>query len=392
MDQSRDGNGSELYRLSNLYQAPGFVKSASKTDLVPDAPLPPAAYGDPKNKLFPLHSKAAVWASYAFFMDKKASYRRVDAEMIEERIMLAGRRLHIATDLAQLQKAATCNVPAELETLPDSDFALVYVDGDKKERHLPMRNSVEVKTAADYLAKWRHDPRLTFEDRQSIAEKVFTKAAEYGVNLGANAELVEKQAGYGACTAADAVDLIRERVAASRKGPGALTDLQNGLLKLADILEKNPVQLRDYELRVKLAGNLDAFDRAHNLNHQIRDGYLPAVEDVLFRLTREKLASAGSEHVATTTGNVYRLADVERLKLAAVKDAIGDDIAEAMTADGVHVSADKAASVIPTLDRGAASVFDGLMEAAGLGTAAKTAEARAVRLERQFLLDIAKNQ
>lgn len=391
MDQSRDGNGAELYRLSNLYSAPAFVKSASKSDLVPDAQLPPAAYADPRNKTYPLHSKAAVWASYAFFQDKKANYRKVDADMVEERILLAGRRLGIADSLAQLKQASERNVPTATEQLPDEDFALVWVDGDKKERHLPMRNSVEVKQAAAYLAKWRSDPRLCFEDRQNIAEKIASKANTLGVNLGEYTELVEKQAGYGACTTNDAVELIRERVQASRRGPGALTELQNGLLKLADILEKNPGQIRDYELRVKLAGNLDAFDRANKLNPLVRDGHLPAVEDVLFRFTREKLASVGGEHVSTTTGNIYRLADVERLKLASVREAIGEDVAEALTSDGLHIHADKAASVIPTLDRGAASVFDGLMEAAGLGSAAKTASAQAIKLENSFLLEVAKN-
>lgn len=360
--------------------------------MTPPANLPPDAYADPRQKLFPLHTKAAVWASYAFFLDKKASLRPSDAEMIEDRIVRAGKFFGCSAALGALKVAVERDRPAADEELPDDDYALVWDNADgTRERHLPMRNSLEVKTAAEYLLKWRAHEGLTFADRRAVAEKIMAKAAAFGSALGELNEFIEKQAGYGMCTAEAAATLLEERAEASRRSGGPLTATQSELRKLAGIIRANPGQIRDADFRVKLAGVVDAFDREARLRPLVRDGILPAAEDVLFNVTRAKLAGVADEHVQAINGSVYRLADVERLKLASLKQALGDDVAEAFSADGFRVNADKAASAIPTLDRGAAVVFDRLMGAAGLAPVAKAAEATAVRFERNFLLELAKH-
>lgn len=387
MDQSRDDNGAELYKLARLYDAPDFVKAAARKDLRPDNPVPPAYYGDPRRLLYPLHHKAATWASYAFFLDKRASLHPTDAACIEERILQAGAVHGVRPALDALKAAHARAQSGDPGDARDEDYAIVVRDGNAVERYMPLRNSIEVKRGADYFL--RHRDRLPFDERREVAGRILQKAAEHCAALGDAAEQLEKQAGLGACQTAAVVAAVRDRVATSRRGPGELDDYQQGLLKLADILAARPASLRESAVRVKVAKAIDDFDRVTGLVGLVRDGSLPRVEDVLFPLTREKMASAASELTSTTTGHLYHLADVEKLKLASVRAQLGADIAEALTANGIHVSGDKAARVVPTLPRGDAEVFDRLMSQAGLQPVAKQAAAQPIQLDRQFLLEVA---
>lgn len=396
MDQTQDTSGAELYRLAHLYNAPEFVKSANAAELRAPINLPTHAFAWPQKRLFPVHTKAATWASYAFFLDgqKRAALgemegvHRLDAECVEERILHAAKVHGIQRSCESLKKTAAENVPADESAFCDEDFAFVWDNPDgTRERHLPLRNPVEVKRAAAYLAE--HRDRLSYEDARQVAGKVMAKASAFGTSLGENAEFTEKMAGFGACTTAAAVELIRSRVEVSRHGPGALSELQAAMLKLAQVFEEKPAQLRSGDVRVKLAAQIDAFDEACGLRGLVRDGKLSRVEDVLFNLTRVKMASAAAEHTQTITGNVYRLEDVERVKLARLRDELGDDLAGAFSSDGVHVSGEKAAEVVPTLPRGDAEAFDRLMSAAGLAPAAKQASAGQLKLEHNFLQEMA---
>lgn len=388
MDQVSDTGSTELYRMSQLYGAPVYVKTASAAELSGEGKkLPPDCYGDPRNLHYPLHTKAATWASYGFFLGNAATYRPVDAGVIEERILHAGRAHGIERTLGQLKEAVAKNRPVELDELPDELFAVGWQNADgSKERHLPMRNRLETVKAAEYLHT--HRDLFPYDYRRAAAEKIREKVASYGALLPEGlGEFIEKQAGFGTCASADAVELLLGRVSASRKGPGGLSAVQIEMAKFAEALHRSPAAVRDVEIRVKVASVVDGFDREAGLTSLVRDGLLPRVEDVLFELTREKLASAAGAHTQTIIGSIYHLADVECLKLAAVRDVLGDDIADALTADGVRVSSEKAAAIIPTLDRGSASLFEQLMEDAGLTPAAKQAS-QAVKVENAFLRDI----
>lgn len=390
MDQTQDLNGAEMHRLVQLYRAPDFVKTASAGQLTPAKPLAAPLYAWPQRELFPLHTKAATWTSYAFFLEKKAELSKLDAECIEERILHAA-KIHGVTKHCELLKQAHAdNRPRTEEELPDDDFAVVVKKADgTTERHMPMRNALETKRAAAYLEE--HRDLIPFEQRRDIAERILFKVTQYGAALGNSAEYVEKQAGYGAGTASDAVACIRARVHASRRGPGAMSEKQAELLKLADILEEKPAQLRAPGIRVKLATVLDEFDREMKLTDQVREGHLARIEDVLFGLTRQKMAAAIDEHTQTITGNVYRLTDIERVKLGHFRDIFGDDIADELTADGLHVSGEKAAAVVPTLPRGDAQLFDRLMAEQSVYPVIKQASAEQVKIEHQFLQEIAQN-
>lgn len=384
MDQSRDLSGRERYRLSELLDAPEFVKQAEAPDLCGDDGLPPEAYADPVHRLYPCHTPAAVWASTAFFLDKKASFSPRDAAYIDDRLVYYTGYHGINHAIKELRDkfAAAQKLPEEVFT--DDDYALVVQRGEETIRRYPLRNSSEVKAAAAYLHT--HRDHFPFQLRRNWADKVLQKAATFGVALGEHSDYIERQSGNGYCTMKVAVDLLKDRVNAARKGPGPLSELQIEMLKLAGELEKAPAKIHEPGMRVKLAGVIDGFDRSTGIWRDYGDK-LQRVEEVIFDLTVEKIASAAKDHVSTTTGNIYSTADLEKLSWEQLNLYLGDDFANAVSVNG-KVNSEKAAAIIPTLDRGMAQTFDEMMEAAGLQPAAKEAGA-GCGFTRDYLLRMA---
>lgn len=390
LDTGFDTNNAEFYRLNKLYDGPEFMKSASESQLRPAKELDPAYYGDPRQLIYPLHTKAATWANYAFFLEncKNGHHRPTDVGIIEDRILHAGQVHGILKSLNLLKEAVAKNSNPTEDCLADDVFAIVLKNDDgTQERYMPIRNCLEVVKAANYLLSFRD--RCSYDIRQMIAEKIREKAAALGAKLSPDlSEFVEKQAGYGACTAEDAVTLIEDRVNVSRRGQGELSPIQIEMRKLAAVIREKPLSIREPEVRVKVASVLDDFDRKTGLTRQVKDGLVPRIEDVLFGLTREKMANVARTHTHTINGSIYHLADLELLKLAAVREVIGDDIADALTRDGVRINGEKAAAVLPTLDRHTAMLFERLMSDAGLDPVAKEASHEAIKIDNEFLASI----
>jgi hypothetical protein len=385
MDQSRDLNGQQLYRIVRTFPAPEFVKTASTVELCGEK-LGSHMYADPVRRLFPCHTPAATWTSAAFFLTKKADFSPEDQRAIEDRLSYFGNFHQIGKQIHDLHEKAAALKPKEA-TISDDDFAIVIKERDGTvTRKYPIRNGMEIKAATDYLHKYRDE--MPFRVRQEIAEKILQKAASLGVTLGDSADFVEKQAGYGACSAKDCASLITGRVIASRKGPGPDGELQLEMLKLAKIILEKPSQLRQSGSLYKVAEIIDNFDRNNRL--QEYGPAFPRLEDVLFGVTREKMASVSKDYTTTITGSIYRLEDLERVKLAEVQAWFGEDIAESVTSDGLRVDSEKAAEVLPTLPRGDAELFDRMMSDLGLQPAAKEASHYTTGLSRDFLKELAK--
>jgi hypothetical protein len=385
----------ELYRLSNLYNAPSFVKTAKRADLEPPENLPPEFFGDPRHRVFACHSRAATWLSCAEFGEKKATLGATNARMIEQRLLHAA-GIHGITKECQaaLEKVAARSAPETLAGLPDEDFADVMIDATgQKERHMLLRNSVETKRAADYLYQYRD--LFPYSRRQQAAERILDKAAAFGCNLGQDTSFLVKTAGRGTCTAEAAVFLLRSRVgvtikSAARKLDPAepLDQLRIELLKLAQAVEDNPSLIRERDIRIKLAGIVDAYDGAMNLRGLVKAGEISRVEDMLFDTTEAQLRQAAAEHTTMANGAILRLVDLETIKIASVKGILGDAVAASLSANGITVTMDKAAAVLPTLDYQQARLFEQIMAEAGVAPAARE-KAAVVKIERDYLLELA---
>jgi hypothetical protein len=365
LDQTLDLNGQEQYRLCQLYEAPAFVKQATVSQLVGPEAMPPHLCADQRHRRYPMHSKAATWMSSAFFYEKQAAMPRLEAAKIEARLMEAADFWSIATEVAGLKKRASELVRDDLSRLSDEDFC--WVMGN--ERQLPLRNAMEVRAAAEYIGKYRDE--FTFPDRQKMARKVLQKAARYGAALGEFDDLMERLAGFGGCSASAAAQLVSNRAKLAR---ASHPDIAVELEKMAAMILADPKKARSPHCLAKVAETLDQLDRLLHIREYSEA--VPRAEDALFVVTRKTASSFAGQHLSTTAGSVYDVDDVAKLRTRDVRSYLGDELATAVDADGIHTDPIKLAEIIPTLPLGDARVFDELCKDRGIRTFAKEAGIR----------------
>ena len=360
LDHTQDVSGQETHRLTTLFPAPDFVKAASQDSLVGDKEkLPRHIYADQHKKLYPCHTGSATWMSALFFNDKAAEFDEKTASIVRERIHKAAKYFGIAGLVSDLEKKASQLRDEGLEECDDDDdWGIVWLDANgRKERHWPMRNGREVKHAAHKFAEYRDE--FCFTDRHVVAEKILKKAAEYSADISDHIEPLSHAAGHGMCAAKTASSMLRERAKLTQR---KYQDLSAELNKLAEIVDANPQRARTVEMRLKLAAAVDEFDRTTHLCRMYDAGGLARPEETLFAITEKVARDFLAANIETTTGSVYALDDVEKLAVSDIRDWLGDDFADAVTAGGVMLDRDKLAAIIPTLDRGMAATFDRLME------------------------------
>lgn len=319
-------------------------------------------YAEPLQKLYPIHTAPATWLSTLFFADKRANFDAATVEQIEANLNKAASWFGIKAQTDVLKEKVAASAQDELNMLADDDFALVWrYDDGSWERHLPLRNGTEVKFAAYYLNRFRDE--FVFADRYQIASRIMQKVAAYGALLDDSGP-IEQMAGLGYCAASTAAELLEDRaVRVQRKHP----DLGAELVKTAALVRAKSVEPRQAGIMleqgtlVKLAATVDELDRFTGLRKIYDEGGLPRPEEVLFQVT-EKVARAFSEaHIPMTTGNVYAAGDMEKLALEDVRNWMGDEFADAVSAGDLYVDGEKLAEILPTLDRGMATMFDRLM-------------------------------
>lgn len=383
LDQTQDTSGRETHRLTSLFDSPDFVKSASHERTHGDETLQRHMYADQYNKLYPCHSAPATWLSSLFFADKRAEFDEKRASEIQSRLHAAAKFFGILGSVQEMEEKVAATAADNVNNLGDDQFAIVWVgDAGTKERHWPLRNATEVKYAAHGFAKWRDE--FVFEDRHTIAEKILVKAAEHNADIAEYEHMLALTAGHGACAAKVATEMLRDRARLVQRSnqPAAIE-----MAKLASVLEQNPENARAHETRVKLAAAVDEFDRVNHLYRLYDDGGLPRAEEVLFAVTEKVARAFVSENVETTTGNVYALADLEKLALDDVRNWLGDDFADAVSAGGVYLDRDKLAAIVPTLDRGMAASLDRLMQDNKMAAVVRTKAAESLLpLDRLFEL------
>lgn len=366
-DQNDDVNYQTLHRLMSLYNAPDFVKKAAFNDIMADNTLPPRAYALPSHNKFRTDSAAATWVSLAFLMDKKAEIEKDLFDHAFQRLNDAAAFHGISKQAEALVSKIAANVPVKDESLTDDKFAIIfYNDQNQRERHLRLLNSLEVKTAAQFLNKF-HD-KFTYDQRREIAEKIMDKANQYGASLGGLDDYIEKQAGLGDCASQDAIELIMNRLPVIGRVDKP-NEVQLGLLKMADTIRQEPKTLHNPGTLHKIATVIDTIDKTYGVQHS---ALLPRPEDVLFKINKKLAAQIRDEHVSTTTGNIYKKSDLSRLPAKDIEDMLGHDFMGRITT-GLSIDPEKFAEELHTLPRGDATLVDKLMNENGIQPAAKEA-------------------
>jgi hypothetical protein len=358
LDHVHDVSGRETHRLTTLFAPPDFVKNASEAQRAPNSEMPRHLYADPLNKLYPCHTAAATWLSAVYFADKAAEFKPADASAIRTRIHDSAQYFGILGQVYAVEKKAAADQTRGVDELNDADFAIVWVaENGSKDRHWPLRNAPEVKFAAAHFEKFRDE--FVFTDRHVIANKILEKAAAYNADINEQVHMLSLSAGYGACAAKVAGEMLRERAALVRRSNAAAGQ---ELSKLASAVDANPDAARTQDMRLKIAAAVDAFDRENKLERLYGSGGLERPEEILFAVTEKAARDFMSNNVETTTGNVYAIDDLEKLAVEEVRNWLGDDFADAVSSGGVYMDRDKIAAIVPTLDRGMAGMLDRLMQ------------------------------
>lgn len=367
VDDITQNAGKELLRLSTLYEFPGFVKAASiDMNLKVPPGTPVTCCADPVNQKLWCHTKAATWLSHLFYQVKRAEYHPKHRTKIEERLEKYAAFFGIKQDCDRIKTAYAKQHQTEEDNLPDSAYAYVWTgENGSKERRLPMRSAVEVKAAADYLQQY-HD-RFSFPVRNHVATRVLTKAASFGASL-QNKEYLERQAGRGVCDPKEVCAAIEKRALAIPEDAGVTIDsdgkrtegLRTVFRKMAESIKALPHLALQPATLLKLAGTLDALDRQLGLTASYGKSLEPP-ENVLFRVTFDKVATELSAHVATSTGKVYERAAFRKLAKADVRDLLGEEFADRVTTPLGEIDTEKMADEIATLPRPDAALLDGLL-------------------------------
>lgn len=371
-DQTGDLNGQTLYRLLKLYPPPDYVKAAGFDEVRGNGErMADSAYADPLRLQFPVHTKAAAWTSTLFWLHNREQMDVPYATEVEARLDRAAALHGIKAACNQLKQAWDARAAAESSPPEESDADYAFVverPTGGTERHLPIRDGIEVKEAAAYLERWI-DRLGPYADRRQAARRVLDKAAALGVSLD-NRDFLDRQAGYGACEPSEAAALLWDRVrrVADMTHP---TALQRQLAKTAAACLTTKHACESEQLG-QLAELVYQFDAAHGITRY--EGGLRRPEDVLFSRTVKAAQAYMDDHVRLTSGAVYRLTDLRRLKLADVRDVFGEGLADDL-GDGLTVSMRKAAEVLPHLPRNDAGLLEQLLDAAGITPVEKRAEA-----------------
>lgn len=363
IDQAHDQSRQVWHKVQSLYQLPAFVKEATAEQRTGEATLPTNMFADHVSRLFPMHNKIATLTSALYLLDQKHSMPAVKYAQCMGRLREAAEFFGVTEELNALHKTAEKLAMADAVEYADSDYAIVHEQNGVKQRYLRLAHADEVKVAADWFAQYRD--YFAFGDRQKIARRMLEKSAEHGAALAVEQQdFLERQAGYGTCSAEDAAGFVISRLA---KIANRVTDEdRQELKKLAETIRSNVENVHRPELLEKIAGAMDGLDRQYGLIPLYAHGGLPRPEDVLFGLNKRALAEFVDTHISTTSGQMYEKTALRQLRAQHVSDYMGPELAGELSEDGVHVDMDKLAELLPTLPRDSAEQFDKMVATLGI--------------------------
>jgi len=369
-DHVADKNHVELARLAKQYDFPSFVKQANLDQITSPRTRPDTVYADPVRKQYPCDSAASTWLSVLYYQEKRAEFHPKDRVHIERLLTQYVDYWGIkAACEAVRSRWADLHKNAEAQ-LPDTEFAYVFVDEQgRKDRHLRMKTAAEVKAAAEYVLE--HRDKFPFTIRHTMSKKILEKAARLGAAISSEREFLEKQAGMGVCDPTEVVRMIEDRARRVKNDT-----VRTEFFKIAKFVKDTPRKALQPEALVKLADTIDQLDRRLNFVGMYQEG-LPRPEEVIFKATFSKAASAMVEHVFTTSGKGYEKSAFKKLALPDVQALLGDEFADRVKTALGDVDPEKMAEEVATLPRPDAEMLDSLLSDHGIAPVmTKAAEAR----------------
>ena len=366
----------ELYAATAEYTRPDYVKKASAEDF--GVGFPSGRDQVPKigNEYFPIHTRAAVWASAARLLQKRAE---LDRQQVNEASLAIEKRAQyfgIDGDLRKLVAEYVNREAADHEEMRNEDYAYVRKTAGEEVREYPIKKAADVKAAAEYLRKYANS--FSLPERRMMSRRILLKSGSLTLEFDPDTQyFLEKQAGQGTCSTEAAADLLRTRLEVWRKN--LTPEMTTKLAQLIEHVANTPqteVGVMNLE-RDKLAEFVDQYDTECEVKHRYRKD-IDCPEDVLFSVTRSKLAEARNNLVQTQAGEMFDRRDLAKLDYDKVAAAIGEDWADACVKNG-SFDHNELADLIPTIPRPDMAQLSTLIKSAGVHPVAYAPEARPAR-------------
>lgn len=367
IDQTNDLNGAQLAHYTALYPLPEFVKQADTQEVFGELSekLADNQFADRASKTFPCHTKAATWASALHFFNKQAAIEPDRRLRIHRALEKFAAYWTILPEFCSLRNQVEAQVKTAKELLPDSEYlAVVDYENDTRERFQPLRTTMEIKQAAEWMKKYRQDFKLV--ERVKMANRLLDKAEELGTTLD-DMEYFERQAGRAIGNMAEIKQAFEQRTHFFKDAEQRKT-WQAGIAALDDL--KADIAL-DPAIAIKLAETLDKADRELGLT----GGYgelLKRPEEVVFATTFSKAAESIDQHVSTQSNRIYNKEEFKKLATPSLESLFGTEFVNSVVDefDG-KVSPDKLAEHLAALPRDDAEQFDLIAAEAGIAPVMK---------------------
>lgn len=359
-----------------IHQPPAYVKSASHDKRCGNPEnLPAHVYGDFQRRMYPCHTKVACWLSALYLSSQQADYKTDEFNVIKDRILKAAEFFHNRPDVETVFTVIKQASDAGQLAIPDEHFGLVWVDEHGlKQREYPLTTRAEVKEAAAWFAQYCNE--FQFADKHQIATKLLKRAHDLHVEGDVEQyEAVNRCAGFGHCAARDIADAWEKRATMCQRSHPKYSQAAR---ETAATVRAATIEVRDSGRRVKMAQLLDQFDRETQLDKLYDRGGLERPEETLFKITVKTAHDFMSEHMHTTTGALYKVADFVGFDSDTFAQWMGTELADAVCDAACQLDIEKLADLVPTLPRDQAVMFDRMAAEARISPTNHTKAAAAI--------------
>lgn len=355
-----------------IHDLPDYVKSASQEAVCGDDTTPSRLFALPRSRQLPCHTKAATWTSLAYFANAGHLLDPEDAIKAASALAAAAEFWDLVAPAQELAQTALHAIKTAAAPRPEpapEDYAWTRTRPDGvTERHCPVRDAVEAKSAAAWVLTYQD--RFAPADRRALAAGVLTRAEAVGADLGDAAEALEKAAGMGTCPHEGVVQLLRDRATlVAERYPWRAEELS----KMASVVRSLPGVDPGTDLLHLLDDQVRALDRETGLDLRYdRDVARP--QETLFAVTEKAAQTFTRCHVELPGGDVYRRDDLARLPADALTARLGSKVAAAACPVGLFVEPEPLVEALAALGPAALADFRKLAAEHGLKPVATGAQ------------------
>jgi hypothetical protein len=309
-----------------MVDLPDFVKEAHLTRPEDVTDLQSQAFADPKNRRFPVHTKADTWLSREYLAKFAHSmYDDAELETVANNMATACQFWDIGVEPAHaaVQKEAA-----------DEGVTITYAGPQgQKAYSLKIHNQEDFdKVASDLLQK---TGKYTYSIRRDVARQLLGSVGQLNLQMDLNTEQnLQKTAAYAVGKLEPVVWAIRQRKSAVRKMPELSEKLAQAEQAVKAVTREGLV---DPDMLDKTAGMLDAVDRLAGLYQHYSPQFQPP-ERSLFNVTIRDMDDFHKTAVTLPDGSRV---EKEALEAPQTQEFIEECLGQKCAADNVVEVAQK---------------------------------------------------